>query len=101
MRVRFRSREQRNFRIIVLVARGEKKMTCCDKNRIKRIGKEIFRTQKHTLAIPYGDIVLSLTKSVCNIPHYERIAMFIALTRKAATLGGAPHKRMITSQGKN
>ena len=52
------------------------------RNRLRRIGKEMFRQSKSQLPTPCADIALSLNTSILRIAHAERKEMFIALVQK-------------------
>lgn len=68
-------------RIVVFPRRGVVKIRGVARNRIRRIGKEMFRQNKEYLPTLCGDIALSLWGSVVDRPHAERVEAFGVLMR--------------------
>lgn len=76
MSVRFTPNTQSFHRIVIFVRRGTGGVA---RNRIKRIGKEMFRQSKHHLPPLHGDIALLLGGAVQSVPHAQRKAEFVAM----------------------
>ena len=77
--IKFRYNSLLYYRVIIFAARGTKKTNSVMRNKLKRIGREIFRQSKQKLCMPSGDIAISLSKSILEIPARQRIYMFINL----------------------
>ena len=82
MSIKFRYNSLLYYRVIIFVKRGTTKMNSVMRNKIKRIGREIFRQSKQKLSIPQGDIAISLSTSILEIPYQQRIHAFINLAHQ-------------------
>lgn len=81
MGIRLLPNSQPFHRIVVFVRRNTKSVM---RNKLRRIGREMFRQSKNYLPIPYGDIALWLDSAAVRIPHTERRERFVDMVCKVA-----------------
>lgn len=82
--VRFLPNSQSFYRIVVFVRRKTKSVM---RNRLRRIGREMFRQSKNYLPFPCGDIALWLDSSATRVPHAERRKRFVDIVCGLADRG--------------
>lgn len=74
--------------MLIVVARGKRKIDSVLRNSTKRIGRELFRLAKDTIQPSGYDVALFLRPSIIHVAHAQRTLLFRRLLDSAV---GASH----------
>lgn len=81
MGVRFIPNAQQFHRIVIFVHRNVRGVM---RNKLRRIGREVFRLSKNEIPPPYGDIALLVNISAIDVLHTERCKQFVYMACKVS-----------------